>query len=143
MDKLVVIGKRKQLSEYIFTFLIGSIFSVLVILSLLGVIKILFIGVTLPLTIFSYGYVYSRLSLKEERLIINSDYFTYYSGDTRKLHISVTDIRGLDFTDNRGSAIFPPLFIVYLHDDKSISAPYQLFEHYQLEAFGRQVKSFF
>ena len=142
MDELVVIGKRKQLSDYIFVLLIGTIVSVPAALSLLGVISIIYVVPSLSLTLFSYGYVYSRLSLKEECLIINPVYLTYYLGGARKLQISIADINSLDFTDNRGSEIFPPLFIVHLNNDKSISAPYQLFEQYQLEAFGRQVKSF-
>lgn len=123
--------------------LIGSIFCVFSLLCLFGVIHIIYITPPLSLTLLAYGYVYTRLRLEEERLIINSENLSYYRGNIRKLHIPIVDLKSLNFTDSsHGSDIFSPLFIVNLNNNKSVSAPYQLFELYQLLAFKRKAKAF-
>ena len=92
-----------------------------------------------------YGYAFSKLSLKEERLLINDRYLSYHRGVTRKLFIPLDEIKSMDFDEcyiGGGFSVHESLFIIYLNDNRSISAPYALFEIYQLQKFGKEAMIF-
>lgn len=127
-------------SDCLTEIIVGTLFGLFSAFSFFGFFPMNTLIFFLIPCVFIFGWIFMKIDVTPERLILKADIFEYYRGNKKIFSLDSKGIK--DILRDEGEAsqtLYDKRLIIYFIDNSECSYPYRYFSEGQLKAMRREI----